>query len=134
MLPVSCKIWVLLEYVAGKFAPGVYTLAVSEALPEEMQVGIFLFVWYRIRLHNILLMIDFVIYYDAFKGGFIASSFLYRIWQLSNNYFVTSSRHIIYWPLELAPLLRASLLKSSFNVGTEEEDVVATKMNAHDNR
>ncbi|KOM46108.1 hypothetical protein LR48_Vigan06g141400 [Vigna angularis] len=27
----------------GKFAPGVYTLAVSEALPEEMQVCIFLF-------------------------------------------------------------------------------------------
>jgi len=38
VLTLSCKIW-----VAGKFAPGVYTLAVSEALPEEMQVGIFLF-------------------------------------------------------------------------------------------
>ncbi|XP_027338689.1 transcription elongation factor SPT4 homolog 1 isoform X2 [Abrus precatorius] len=32
-----CKILVLLDYVAGKFVPGVYTLAVSEALPEEMQ-------------------------------------------------------------------------------------------------
>lgn len=31
-------------YVAGKFVPGVYTLAVSEALPDDMQVCIFLFV------------------------------------------------------------------------------------------
>lgn len=35
------EIKVLLEYVVGRFVPGVYTLAVSEALPEEMQVCIF---------------------------------------------------------------------------------------------
>lgn len=29
------------QSIAGKFVPGVYTLAVSEALPEEMQVCIF---------------------------------------------------------------------------------------------
>lgn len=44
VLWLSCKIWVALEYIAGKFVPGVYTLAVSEALPEEMQVCNFLVV------------------------------------------------------------------------------------------
>ncbi|XP_027347718.1 transcription elongation factor SPT4 homolog 1-like isoform X2 [Abrus precatorius] len=32
-----CKILVCLDFAAGKYVPGVYTLAVSEALPEEMQ-------------------------------------------------------------------------------------------------
>jgi len=38
------KFFIFFTFFAAKFAPGVYTLAVSEALPEEMQVGILLFV------------------------------------------------------------------------------------------
>lgn len=36
---------------SGKFVPGCYTLAVSEALPEEMQVNIFYF--YATSLRNL---------------------------------------------------------------------------------
>jgi len=82
VLTLSCKIW-----VAGKFAPGVYTLAVSEALPEEMQVGIFLFLWYIYRLHSILLVMDFKIYYDILLKGI--HSYFFSSTGLGNHQMMT---------------------------------------------